>query len=164
MAKTNLTPEYLHQLFSYDPHDGLLYRKERRNSQTPIGSIAGYLSNNGYICVGIDWKYYKAHRIIWAMTTGAWPKGQIDHINGIRSDNRLCNLRDASKSLNAQNLRRPRKDNRLGLLGVHKQRNSFIADISIDGKGIYLGSFATPELAHVAYLEAKRKLHPGGTL
>jgi hypothetical protein len=97
--------------------------------------------------------------------TGAWPLFEIDHRNGIGTDNRWKNLRDGTRSFNIQNQRRARSDNKTGFLGVHrsgkKERKGFVAKIQLDGKQRYLGVFSTAEAAHAAYLAAKRRIHPG---
>lgn len=97
---------------------------------------------------------------------GDWPAGNIDHVNGSRSDNRWSNLRVGSQALNAQNLRGPRRDNMIGLLGVSldKRRGTYRAQIMVDGKSRHLGTFGDPQSAHQAYLKAKRTLHPGCTI
>lgn len=98
---------------------------------------------------------------------GAIPDGlEIDHINGDESDNRICNLRLATKSENQQNKRRPRKDNKAGLLGVcwFERAKKWRAQITVNGECKYLGLYVTPEEAHAAYLTAKRELHQGCTI
>jgi hypothetical protein len=96
------------------------------------------------------------HRVIWALAHGRWPLDQIDHRNGDRSDNRLMNLREATSAENHQNVRlRPMQG---AWLDARKGR--FEAKISVNGKQMWLGYFATREKAHFAYLEARSKLHP----
>ena len=96
--------------------------------------------------------------------TGAMPAGDVDHINGNRADNRWCNLRDVSRTLNNQNQRRAQKDNETGLLGVSPHRGRFKAQIRVNGKVRNLGLFDSPEVAHKVYLAHKRLMHPGNTL
>ena len=88
----------------------------------------------------------------------------IDHINGNPSDNRISNLRLCDRNINLQNQRKAQKHNKLGVLGVSKYGNSYRAQIHVGTKVKYIGSFKTPEEAHVAYLECKRELHPGCTI
>src|SRR5215467_10234620 len=71
--------------------DGLLIRKTKRNKYL-IGDVAGWLDDRGYRSVNLEGKSYKVHRLVWLLTYGSWPNGEIDHINGIRSDNRVSNL------------------------------------------------------------------------
>lgn len=93
--------------------------------------------------------------------TGSWPKDQIDHINGDRTDNRFSNLRDVTNEINNQNKKRAQSNNRLGLLGVCHHQGGFRARIAVNGKSKCLGVYLTPELAHQVYLDAKRRLHHG---
>jgi hypothetical protein len=104
--------------------------------------------------------------MLWAIAHGAWPSGEIDHMNGDRKDNRLCNLRDVPRMVNAQNMRRAKRNSKTGVLGVSPdaKRGVFKAQIVIGGKNRYLGRFATIEDASAAYVEAKRAGHDGCTL
>lgn len=100
----------------------------------------------------------KAHRVIWAMYYGAWPEGQIDHINGNRSDNRIRNLRDVSSAENGRNQRR-HSTNTSGYCGVrwHKRDMVWNADIRVDGKLIHLGTFRCITSAAIARALANEK-------
>jgi hypothetical protein len=153
--------------FSYDPDDGVLrWRNPVKHSSQKPGDPAGRLTQYGYINVSIGGRAYMAHRIIWLMVTKSWPKGQIDHKDGIRNNNRWDNLRDVSAAVNQQNRRKAQVGSHSSLLGVYpnvtSKKNPWKALIKpIDGKLRHLGSFPTPEAAHAAYLEAKRELHEG---
>lgn len=127
---------------------------ERINSKNKVGC----LSNDGYMVVTIDGRQYPQHRIVWLLFTGSWPINQIDHINGNRSDNSVANLRQATGGQNQEN----RKCSNLsGFVGVtfNKAAGKWQAQIKKSGKQFYLGLFNTAELAHFAYVEAKRKIH-----
>ena len=89
---------------------------------------------------------------------GRWPADQVDHINLIRSDNRWCNLREATQSENARNTR-ARHNNTSGVKGVNKYRDKWHAKISFNGRRIHLGYFDTPEEAHAVYCRAAAKYH-----
>jgi hypothetical protein len=105
------------KIFMYCESTGLLTYKIKRGKILP-GTIAGTLALNGYVTVGVDKKKHYAHRIIWEMLYGTIPAGtQIDHINGNRSDNRLCNLRLASNHENSKNQKR-KSNNSSGFTGV----------------------------------------------
>ncbi|MDR5020019.1 HNH endonuclease signature motif containing protein [Yersinia rochesterensis] len=106
------------------------------------GKVAGTAGSGGYIRVRVCKKSMLAHRVIWAMTNGEWPNDNIDHINGITSDNSIQNLRIAAYSVNAKNLKL-NKRNTSGFLGVQKRKdcNSWEASIAVDGKRKYLGSY-----------------------
>lgn len=116
---------------------------------------------HGYLVAFFNGKIYKVHRLIWAIVHGEFPKGQIDHINGNRSDNRLCNLRVVTQQQNAHNKQRDKR-NKSGFTGVcwNKKASKWQAAISVNSKTIYIGVFSTPENAHLAYLNAKKVFHP----
>lgn len=127
-----------------------------------VGSRLGSLKKDGYTIITIDYKAYPAHRIAWLLVYWAWPVGDIDHINGLRSDNRIVNLRDVPRYVNIQNQRNPMIGNSSGKLGVCRRgEGRFESQIHVDGKDIYLGTFFTAEEAHTAYVNAKRKYHKG---
>ena len=149
------------KLFNYDPETGVFTWKSKTKPATQIGAIVGYVTKSGYRALGFNKKTYLAHRIAWLYFYGEFPKHQIDHINRNRDDNSICNLRDVTPSQNSQNFIAVRKDK---FIGVQKGRNKWYAKIMLNGKNIPLGSFATPEEAHAAYINAKRQLHPFGTL
>jgi hypothetical protein len=98
--------------------------------------------------------------------TGELPSGHIDHINGVRTDNRWVNLRDVTRLVNQQNMRRARKDSRSGLQGVQQTKpgGSWRARIRLNGSVHHIGCFPTPEMAHEAYVATKRKFHEGCTI
>jgi hypothetical protein len=112
----------------------------------------------------INRKRYAEHRLAWLYFYGSWPALFIDHINGNRSDNRISNLRDVPLVVNNQNQREPRGNNTNGFLGVRVRNERIYAEIAVNGKSIKLGNFPSKEAAHEAYVQAKRKLHPGCTL
>lgn len=159
-----LTQEILKALLSYDPLTGHFFwlkAKGRRKFGMPAGCVD---SNRVYI--GINGVVYLAHRLAWLYMTGAFPIDQIDHINCDSLDNKFANLREANKSENMQNRVTPRADNKSGFLGVSwvKRDRKWTAHIQINGKAISLGNFTDAEDAHAAYIQAKRRLHPFGTL
>lgn len=168
MAKCHLTAARLRELFHYDDQTGVFVRLVdvgSRASFNKAGTRAGCVNKRiGYILIGIDGRDYYAHRLAWLWVHGKWPLHQIDHINGNRADNRLENLRDVTKAQNMQNLKRSRKDSSTGLLGVVPSKGRFTSVIFVNKVTHRLGTFDTPEQAHAAYIEAKRRLHPGGTL
>lgn len=102
-----ITQEYVRELFDYDEVSGKLTWKVNRGSRGRIGNEAGTIQPDGYRRVAINGKTCAAHRLIWFYQTGKWPKDQIDHINGIRDDNRFCNLREANNSQNMMNIKKP---------------------------------------------------------
>ena len=167
--RMTITPQQVVNALIYDPNSGSF--QWRRSTTTggcvQPGRACGSISESGYLRIRIAGRLYMAHRIVWAYVHGRWPTDQIDHINGNRSDNRLCNLREASRSLNMQNQRRAQSKNRSsGLLGVswRKDRSRWQASIRLDGRLEHLGYFISPEDAHAEYVSAKRRLHEGCTI
>lgn len=162
-----LTYELALYHFSYDSSTGkLTWRVPTMNRIKPGDSAQGVVSG-GYWRVRIGGRSYKAHRVAWLMEKGQWPIGDIDHINGDPADNRIANLRDVSSSVNKQNMRKARADNKTGLLGayLHKGTGKFRAQIWLPtGQCKSLGAFDTAQDAHEAYLRAKRDLHAGCTI
>ena len=108
-------------------------------------------------------KTHQAHRIVWQLHNGQIPDGlQIDHINGIKDDNRIENLRLDVNKENPQNISEPQCNNTSGYLGVswNEREKKWRAQIMVKGKRKYLGLYDTKEEAYEAYLAAKRDLHP----
>lgn len=160
-----LTQARLKELLQYHPETGYFTRKSTRGGKL-IGSIAGTHDTHGHLQIKIDKQLYLAHRLAWLYIHGSMPKYQVDHINGLRDDNRLNNLREASLQQNTQNQINARSNNSTGFLGVsfHKPNSLYRAQICHNGKVLHLGYHVTAELAHDAYLVAKRKLHEFNTL
>ena len=152
------TFEEAHRLFEITS-DGSLVRKVHAATTARAGDIVGTDNGNGHLQVKIRGRSVMVHHIVWFMTTGDWPQQTIDHINGIRSDNRPENLRVCSSAENCQN-RTVRAGNRSGYMGVHLHKPGiWRASIMAEGKNVHLGCFTSTELAHDAYLKAKRELH-----
>jgi len=153
--------EKMKKLLAYDPNTGIFTWLSNRRGQVKAGMVAGSVSMSvGYIYVGLPGRRrFAAHRLAWAYMHGEWPLDEIDHINGCRTDNRIENLRCATPAENRQNLRSAKKNNKLGVLGVRKNGKRFSALIKVNYRSVYLGTFDTPEIAHEAYLAAKRDMH-----
>lgn len=163
MASPNLTHSRLLELLDYDPDTGLFtWRIRVNNNGADAGDMAGCINTIGYIQIGINGTRYLAHRLAFLYVTGKWPDADIDHINSIRSDNKWCNLRPATRSENLQNLKKAKKHNKCGLLGVRKNTSgkTWSSRIVLHRIETRLGTFGSPEEAHEAYLKAKEKLHP----
>lgn len=137
-----LTREYLNSIIDYNKDSGLfIWKKVRVKNQIKAGSVAGYLDKKGYLRIQIDGKNYMAHKLAWLSEYGIIPE-MIDHINQVKSDNRIKNLRVVTASENAKN-RKICSNNTSGCMGVtwNKSSRKWIARITIEGKRISLGRF-----------------------
>jgi hypothetical protein len=146
-----MTRDQLKLLLSYEPDTGLFFWLSNKGT-AKAGDVAGATASNGYTNICIDRKIYKAHRLAWLYVHGRNPTQTIDHINGVKNDNRFANLREATHQENAQN------HVRLGI-HFHKEKNKWQARIRFDGKRAHIGYFSTKEEAHQAYLAAKKDRH-----
>lgn len=161
MAKNDwiLDQTGLKDQLSYDPETGVFTWAQTRPGTAKKGTHAGCKNREGYVQIMVRGKYHAAHRLAWLYVYGEWPVLQVDHINGNPNDNRIANLRLVSASENAQNKRKARSDNSSGFLGVTAHYGKWRAQISVMGERHHLGNFSTPEEAHAAYVEAKRRIH-----
>lgn len=137
-----ITQNQLKKLFSYNPETGKFTRLVTINYRAKAGDVVKAIDSQGYIGVSVENKRYTAHRLIWIYVYGVKPD-HIDHINGIRTDNRLVNLRSVAQKENCKNLS-VRKDNASGVMGVSffKRDGTWQVRVSRDGKYIHLGYFA----------------------
>lgn len=150
----------LRSILMYDRLSGIFRWRSSLGGVT-FGAIAGRVKSDGYIEIHVRGKSYGAHRLAWLYVYGEFPKNEIDHINGNRADNRIRNLRNATKAENQHNRSLVSRISASGLTGVFPNKNGkWSAGIRVDGKRTTIGSFATKEEASAAYLRAKRKLHP----
>lgn len=137
--------------YAYDPETGLFTHKVTRGNQKQ-GNKAGFLRKDGYIQIKVEGLPVLAHRLAWFYVHGVWPTEEIDHINRIKSDNRLCNLREASRTQNCINFwPRAKTSGARGVwFGFKKGKPVFVAHITCKRKMIYLGQYATLEEAKTA--------------
>lgn len=147
--------EVIKQLFDYDAQAGHLYWRARGRGRVKTRP-AGTLLSTGYIGVVVGKKRYLAHRICWVVQFGEWPSDQIDHINGNKADNRLCNLREATNFQNGKNTR-THINNTSGVCGVtyDKVNKRWRSLIKVNGKQIHLGRWPSFEEAVAARKEAE---------
>lgn len=165
MAESNLTLERLREALTYDPTTGEFRWLKKTAQRVQVGEPAGGTGHpSGYCHIRLDGRRYPAHRLAWFHVYGTWPKVLIDHINGVRDDNRIANLREADRSINAQNEHGLRANNTSGYPGVTSHWGGWRARINLSGKRTHIGTYLTKEEAHRAYLDAKRRLHPGCTI
>ncbi len=153
------TQSEIGELFTYSKNDGsLTWIKPRipERANLPAGSI----KKDGYRYITIKRKLYSAHRLIWILFHGSEPDGIIDHINRIKTDNRIENLRIATKEQNGANAGMY-CTNKTGFKGVHycKRDKRFIASITFHGKIKRIGGYATAEEASQAYQKASISLN-----
>lgn len=157
------TVEEVRRTVSYDPATGVLTRLRRDdmpanvNART-VGKPAGNLTDHSYSRIWIGPKQHLAHRLAWVLMTGEWPSLYIDHIDGDRNNNRWNNLRLATRGQNAVNSRVRASS---GLKGVYlpKKGRSWVAQISINRKNHYLGTYPTAKQANDAYFAAAVKVY-----
>ena len=137
-----LTQARLRELLSYDPETGIFTWRRGNGKRTDIaGKTAGF-DCNGYKYLCVDYQKYPAHRVAWFFVHGRWPNGEIDHINRVRNDNRMSNLREATHVQNTYN-GPPRKRNTSGMVGVSWDpvNSKWRAHITVGGKMQDLGRF-----------------------
>lgn len=151
------TYERANELLRYEPESGELWWRIKFAPRVKLHKPAGF-NDNGYRRLHFDRHCYLAHRIIWLLVHKTWPKEQIDHVNGDRSDNRLYNLRCASYKENGRNKQLSRTKLH-AYKGVYAKKNRWQASICVDRKQIYLGLFVSPEEARAAYEAAALRLH-----
>ncbi len=147
---TELTLELARAALNYDPETGEFIRVGGRSDY--VGRVAGTTHASGYRFVQVNRKLYLGHRLAWFMTYGVFPEKHIDHINGDKLDNRISNLRLATRSQNLGN-RGVQKNNTSGAAGVSWQKSvgRWQAKIMHEGRDRYLGTFDRVEDAKAAY-------------
>ena len=153
-----ITQDELNKLFTYEPSTGNLIRKVGVNG-TQVGDVAGYKKTNGYVSITINSKKCMAHRLIWVLVHGSIDsKLQIDHINGVKDDNRLSNIRLVTQQENLKN-KRIGKSNKSGAVGVswYKKTLKWCAKINVNGKMRHLGYFTNKDEAIAARKAASIK-------
>jgi hypothetical protein len=160
MTEKILTQDRLRSLLDYDPETGVFTGKVKIKCRH-AGMVVGAPGTGGYLQCSVDGKQYKMHRLAWLYVYGAWPSGQIDHINHNTSDNRIANLRDVTCAQNHQNRARQTKS-ASGYLGVtwHRRDKCWQAHIQVHGKSYHLGLFADLADAVSARVKAERQYHP----
>ncbi len=141
-----LTCEDIKNLFTYDCSSGILYWKENCVCKDIAGKMVGSSDKDGYIVLSYRGRWYKVHRLVWAYVYGEFPKKNLDHINGIKSDNRIENLRLISHKGNSINTGL-QINSTTGITGVNKYTQSknfkYCAMIMVNRKVYYLGGFVT---------------------
>lgn len=170
----NITPDFLRSRLRYEPDTGRLFWKPRTaehfegglvSAQTKANRFNGHFAgreaftakSDGYHIGNLGGQMLKAHRVAWAIYYGEWPQNHIDHINRDRGDNRIANLRDATRHENNRNFPSA-KGSSSRFVGVHRKRNKWCAQIKIDGKSTHIGTFDTEAEAANAYREKAKSV------
>lgn len=148
----------------YDAETGVFIRRRSvgRHGRHKAGTVAS-CNSHGYIVIRLGGKLHGAHRLAWLYKHGEWPE-LVDHINGDKADDRIANLRSVTQAENMQNLKVAPVSSKSGLLGAHRfgRSKKWTARIRINGVSTRLGSYATAEEAHAAYMAAKALHHSTG--
>lgn len=172
------TPEQLRELLRYEPETGKLFWKPRDQHSFSPGNTSqearcsawnkryankeAFATKNkfGYFVSAIFDKKCMAHRVAWAIHYGEFPEEEIDHINRDRGDNRISNLRKASRSENCWNMNK-KKNSGIALKGAYFEEKSgrWMSKICVYGHQKHIGRFDSQEEAHAAYCEAAKKYH-----
>ena len=153
-----ITQERLKKLLHYDPETGLFTRLVRVCNCVQVGDITGTKATGNYLRMMIDGSPYMLHRLAWLYMYGAWPKDEIDHINHVRDDNRILNLRNVNSTENGRN-QKLHITNTSGVCGVFLRKNTNIwyVQMRIGGKNVHIGNFKNFDDAVFARKEAEIK-------
>jgi len=150
-----INQERLKELLHYDPETGVFKWKIAISYRIRVGDVAGCFDDDGYIKIVMFNKAYRAHRLVWLYVHGKFPEDCMDHINGIKDDNRIINLRAVTHAENNKNLPL-RKDNTSGYIGVgwDKGKNKWRVSIS----NVHYGRFKSKSDAIARAKEVYKKL------
>lgn len=159
MTLNDMDADLLRQSIRYDPRTGRFCWLKRVSQSAKEGDEAGYDTIFGYRGIRFKGKQYRAHRLAWFLVHGEFPAQEVDHINGDRKDNRLCNLRLATRQQQQFNRKTPR-NNTSGVKGVcwDKQANKWRAAIARGGKSYFVGHFTNIDDAKNAYESAAQAM------
>ncbi len=152
-----------HQILRVNPLTGLLYWRKQFAPRCKLDVPAGSLTREGYLNIAYQGTKYQQHRVIWLMCVGSWPNDCIDHINGIKTDNRLENLREFTQRENSQNQYRHRAGKLPGCY-FDKSNQRWRAQLQIEGEHKHIGRFDTEQEAHAAYMAALKQFETRGEL
>ena len=146
-----ITQEFLKSIVEYDKETGLFSKKN--------GEKFGF-KDSDYLRAQIGGKNYYLHRLAWLYEYGSFPKLHLDHVNGNKMDNRICNLREATRSQNLCNVAKTKR-NTSGVKNVsfHKQSKKWRVVVSVEGKNKSFGLYDDIEMAELVAIEAKHKYH-----
>ena len=149
-----LTADRLRELLDYDPATGVFTWRVTRCGRALAGNRAGSVDGQGYRWIGLDDRDYLEHRLAWLYTYGTLPSLEIDHIDRVRSNNAIGNLRHATHGQNQANSG-PQRNNISGIKGIYLTKSGrWMAQIKAAGTRRHLGTFDTAEEASAAYARA----------
>ncbi len=153
-----ITQKELKELLHYEPETGLFTRIKKTTNSIKVGEIAGCLGKDGYTYISLKSKLHLTHRLAWLYVYGHFPK-MLDHVNRVKNDNRISNLRITTTSLNMKNSK-VRSTSKSGVSGVAwiKDQNRWRAYINHHGKMKYLGQFKNKDDAIAIRKEWEEKL------
>lgn len=159
VTKDDIPISTLREMFFIDDQ-WCLRNKVTRSNNAKVGNKSGNKRPDGYIKISIGGKNYRAHRIIWALHYNKWPQKQIDHINGIRDDNRIENLREADYSENSMNGSNW-SNNKSGIKGVRwrEDMNRYVGFVGMNRKQKHVGTFTNIEDAIEAVRKVREEMH-----
>lgn len=136
-----ITLDRLKEVLEYDPATGIFTWKSSN-------LVAGFVHSGGYLETSINETKYYLHRLAWFYMTGEWPPNQIDHINGVKDDNRWCNLRLATRNQNGYNAKiKSNSSNVSKNVYYEKRRNKYRVSVRANGKRNFVGYFKTEDEA-----------------
>jgi len=147
-----MTQNDLKKVLKYDPETGVFTWKIRKANRIKIGDHAGRLTQCGYESIRIDGRDYLSHKLAWLYVYGEWPTLEIDHRDGLKSNNRITNLREATRIQNSRNSKTS-SSNTSGFKGVHwkSKIKKWAATITFNRKKQHLGYFTSPQSASETY-------------
>jgi len=157
---SNLSHSRLLEVLDYDASTGVFRWRVATSNRVKVGSVAGAFNKYGYVVIRVDGRLYRAHRLAWFYTHGVWPCGEIDHVDMVKDNNRLANLRDTTRTFNNANVP-ARKHNALGVKGVSYDplRGKYFACLSVNGRSVLKKRFNTIEEAEAAYAASASEHH-----
>ena len=158
--KPDISLEKVKSLLDYDPCTGVFTWKVTKRRMVK-GAVAGFMTSTGYKRICILGHELKAHRLAWFYVYGCWPDGELDHINRNRIDNKISNLRNASRSVNSHNRSCINKTGHLGIF-YNKSKTKYTAGIGYNNVFYRFGTFENIEDAIAAYKEAESKMYGSG--
>ena len=163
MPKPSTCPKLLQELqkhLAYNPKTGEITYKNTRYGVKEVGEVAGNVASDGYLKFNFRFnskdRCIITHRLAWALHYGSWPENQLDHINRVKTDNRIVNLREVTQAEN--NYNRPKYKTKNYYKGVYKRNDKFLAVVTKDRVQHRLGLFTCPTLAALTYDKKAKEL------